>query len=229
MFINKIGYDHSKFGINNQDFGFEIDKFKCVVDGCSKGINGEDLHSEVGAKLFCYLLKDMLSKRYTEHTFNGFPIEIIIDEIFGDVLTSIFAYPKDICDYILFTILVVKEEEDNFKVYVYGDGNIILEKHNGDIDYLRIGEGNTPNFYAYNYIPQNYLVKEREDISFKIINFSKKEFKNIGIATDGLDYLLKTPYKILFENYLREKKEFYIRRLINREHKSCKDDITIVF
>ena len=53
MFINKIGTEHLETGMNCQDYGFVGERSSYVCDGCSEG-----KHSEVGAKLFCYMMEE---------------------------------------------------------------------------------------------------------------------------------------------------------------------------
>ncbi len=206
MFINKIGYYHIEYGINCQDFGIELNNKKIVLDGCSQG-----LHSEVGVKLFAHLYKN-----YT------------VQEAFC-VLTELFSTPTDILNYLCFTILSVYENEDNFITSVCGDGYIIKQKLDNTIEFEKFDYEGSPPYYIYNYINSQYLKKYQDGVDFLIKSYSKKEYKNIGIATDGIEYILNSPFKEEFEKYLIEQKAVAIKRLINRENKYFKDDITIAF
>jgi hypothetical protein len=197
MLINKIGYEHTSSWVNCQDFGFENSDIKCLVDGCSEG-----KHSEVGAKLFCYLFSK-----------NG-----SIEETFR-VLISMFTTPQDIKDYLLFTILYIQETENKFIVNVCGDGYIIKQSFNDEIDYHYIDFSNKPPYYAYNFIPSDNLTDYKDGVKFLTFEFDKSDFKSIGIASDGISYIINSPLHDEFEKYLLSKKEISIKRLINRQHK----------
>ena len=207
MFICKIGYMHVEKGLNCQDFGFESDKHKCIMDGCSEG-----LHSEVGAKLFAHLFSKGLD-----------PIECF------EKLSGIFPDYEDIRDHMLFTVLFVSQTDEEYIVDICGDGYIIKQKHDDSIEYEKIGdEGNAPEYFAYNYVSSDHLSKYKDGVEIKRHFLSKHEYKAVGVASDGLEYILNGPFKDEFEKHLIGRKEFAIRRLINREHKYFKDDISIV-
>jgi len=206
MFICKIGYEHIEKGLNCQDFGFENLEHKCVMDGCSEG-----KHSEVGAKLFGHLLSQ---DRYS------------IDDIFG-MLSDIFPKYEDVRNHLLFTVLIVSETKNDYIIDICGDGYIIKQKYDDSIEYEKIGEGNAPEYFAYNYVSPDHLSKYKDGVEFKRHLLPKIEYKAIGVASDGLEYILNSPFKEEFERLLLGRKEFAIRRLINREHKYFKDDISI--
>lgn len=206
MFINKIGYEHSEYGTNCQDFGIETDRIKYIVDGCSEG-----KHSEVGSKLFCHLLSKEFS---VKHSF--------------DMMTIIFNEYESIKNHLLFTILNLEETEAEFIVNSCGDGVIIKQLHDDTFEYIEIDQQGAPKYYAYNYIPAKYLSKYSEGVDFEPYFFNKDNFKHVGIASDGLSYILNSPYKGEFETLLLKRNTNGIKRLINREHKLFKDDITIL-
>lgn len=206
MIINKIGYEHIESGLNCQDFGIEYDNKKLVMDGCSGSI-----HSEVGAKLFAHLMKK--NKMSPQTTFS--------------TLTKIFTEDNEINDHLLFTILSLVELEDSFSVDICGDGYIIKQRYDDTLEYEKIGEGNMPPYYAYNFINKDKLSKYKEGTFFETRTYSKEDYKAIGIATDGLQYILDSYYKDEFEQYLILRKLNRIKLLINREHRHFKDDITI--
>ena len=206
MFINKIGYLHLEKGLNCQDFGFESDKHKCIMDGCSEG-----KHSEVGAKLFAHMFSKGLD-----------PIECF------EKLSEIFPNYEDIRNHMLFTVLLVSQNDDDYMVDICGDGYIIKQKYDDSIEYEKLGEGNTPEYYAYNFVSSDRLNKYKDGVEFKHHLLPKSEYKAVGVASDGLEYILNSPFKDEFEKHLIGRKEFAIRRLINRENKYFKDDISIV-
>jgi hypothetical protein len=209
MFINKIGYQHLELGLNNHDYGFEQDNIKCVVDGCSEG-----LHSEVGAKLFCHFYKNSNDNNDR------------ILKIFQQ-LTSIFSLVEDIKNHLLFTILLLYENDNIFHVQICGDGIIIKQKHDDTLEYEIKDYSGSPPYFSYNFIDEKYLTKYKDGVLIGVSNYWKTDYKAIGIASDGLQYILDSPFKEEFENLLIKRKEFAIKRLINREHKLFKDDITI--
>ncbi len=178
------------------------------MDGCSEG-----LHSEVGAKLFAHLFSNSKTKSVFE-CFNK--------------LTEIFCSYEDVKNHLLFTILCLYEDNENYSVDVCGDGYIIMQSHDDSLDYKKLGEGDTPEYYAYNFVNPEYLSKYKGGVSFNRHILSKRDYKAIGLASDGLEYILNSPFKEEFEKYFLLRKEFPIRRLINREHTYFKDDITIV-
>jgi len=208
MFINKIGYEHKEYGTNCQDYGWIYNNIKCVVDGCSAG-----LHSEVGAKLFCELFK----------------IENNIDNIFQKIFLTLDNSPENIKNYMCFTIMFVTENENNFIVKYCGDGYIIKQKHDNSIEFDKIDDGEYPKYYAYNYLDKKYLSHYQDGVSFEQILFPKTKYKNIGVSTDGLRFIFNKEFEQEFIKLLALNKEVAIKRLINRENKYFKDDITIAF
>jgi hypothetical protein len=202
-----MGFDHKEMGINCQDFGFINETLKCVVDGCSEG-----LHSEVGAKLFCQLFKE------------GFPVY----HIFQKMLTVIGAGPQNIRNYLCFTILTVSETENEFIVNYCGDGFIIKQTHGNSIEFVKLDDGEYPQYYAYNFIDKSFLKCYQGGVSFSRLVFSKAEYKKIGIATDGMRYIFNKDYETDFIDLLIKNKESAVKRLINRKHKHFKDDITLI-
>jgi serine/threonine protein phosphatase PrpC len=81
---------------------------------------------------------------------------------------------------------------------------------------------------VYNYTDKKYLSHYTEGVEISQKIFNKSDYKNIGLATDGLRYIFDKEYEQEFIRLLEQNKESAIKRLINREHKHFKDDITIV-
>lgn len=202
-----MGHEHKNSLRNGQDFGFVNEIHKCVVDGCSEGD-----HSEVGAKMFCHLLK------------RSGNIQESMDQ-----LVSFFPSFDDIKHHLLFTILFVEETETQFIVYHAGDGFIITQTKDDQLDYIPLDYGGAPPYLAYNYIDSRYLKKYAEGVEIKTEIFEKEVFKNVGVATDGLAYLLNSNFQEEFENYLRLNKDNRIKLLMNRIHSQLYDDITIAW
>ncbi|HBY21228.1 MAG TPA: hypothetical protein DEG71_09545 [Clostridiales bacterium] len=207
MFINKIGFEHKETGLNCHDYGFINNKVKCIVDGCSEG-----LHSEVGSKLFCHLFNEGYS----------------IDDIFNKIFATIDNTAQNIKNYLCFTILFIEETENSYVVNYCGDGYIIKQKQNDVIEFEKIDDGEYPKYYIYNYTDKKYLSHYKDGVEINQMTFLKSEHKNIGIATDGLRYIFGKEYENEFIELLEKGKESAIKRLINREYKHFKDDITII-
>lgn len=211
MFINKIGMEHLESGMNCQDYGFIGEHSSYVCDGCSEG-----KHSEVGAKLFCHL------KETTLHDVN---------EIFSAMCNLIGETPKWKRDFMSFTILRLSETEVEFYVNYCGDGYIILQDHDGNITFEELSDGEYPKYYIYNYIPPEYLKHYKDGVSFSQKTYSKEEYAKVGIASDGLRYILQADEELKqeFINCLKSGKELKTKLFINRNNKIFKDDVTIVF
>lgn len=211
MIVNKIGAQHLDFGKNCQDFGIENEHRKLVCDGCS-----ESEHSEVGAKAYCHLAELGYGTR----------------QIFKK-LTGIFGQSSEsVRNYLCFTILDVVENEAAFQVSYCGDGYIILEDVLGNISFAELNDGEYPRYFAYNYCDASTLKHYKEGVDFYRKTFSKKKYKNIGVASDGLRYLIKSQnpqLKAEFTELLKTGNAVKIKRFINRNQRVFQDDITIVF
>lgn len=210
MFINKIGMEHLESGMNCQDYGREGGGWAVVCDGCSEG-----KHSEVGAKLYCHLVDNW-----------KFPFENIkkMIELLGDK-------PQTLRDYLSFTILELSDSDTEFVVRYCGDGYIILQDHDGNITFEELSDGEYPKYYIYNYIAPEYLKHYKDGVSFSQKTYSKEEYAKVGIASDGLRYILQADEELKqeFINCLKSGKELKTKLFINRNHKIFKDDVTIVF
>lgn len=211
MFINKIGMEHLETGMNCQDYGFVGERSSYVCDGCSEG-----KHSEVGAKLFCHL------KQKTDCD---------ATDIFSMMIDVIGGNPNWKRDFLCFTILRLAECADCFTVSYCGDGYIILQDHDGNITFEELSDGEYPKYYIYNYIEPEYLKHYKDGVSFSQKTYSKEKYAKVGIASDGLRYILQADEKLKqeFINCLKSGKELKTKLFINRNHKIFKDDVTIVF
>lgn len=217
MFINKIGQQHLEYGLNCQDAGLLKDKIKIVCDGCSEGKN-----SEVGAKLFCHLYDVFNLKQYgvIQGIANAFTI-----------LAPMFNQTSEtVKNYICFTILIVEETDDDFLVYYCGDGFIIAQKRDGNIDFIELNDGEYPKYYSYNYTKKESLKYYKDGVSVQSVHFPKSEYLNVGIASDGLRYIF-TDKNIEEKSVelLKNNKEIALKRFINKNQTIFKDDITIAF
>lgn len=211
MFINKIGMEHVESGMNCQDYGFSGEKVSYICDGCSDG-----KHSEVGAKLFCHLKQTLFAD---------------VDYIFRMLCEIIGEKVEWKRDFLSFTILRLAETTENFTVNYCGDGYIILQDHNGNIAFEELTDGEYPKYYIYNYIDKEHLKHYKDGVSFSEKTFSKEEYTKIGIASDGLRFILQADEELKqeFMDCLKSGKEIKTKLFINRNHKIFRDDITIVF
>lgn len=211
MFVSKIGAQHLESGMNCQDYGLETERMKLVCDGCSEGA-----HSEVGVKMYCHLSGLGYSTK----------------QIFKRLVSAFGQSPSSIRDYLCFTILKVVEDEDSFSVSYCGDGFLILEDLEGNITFEELSDGEYPKYFAYNYCDAGALAYYKDGVEFTEHIFSKKRYKNVGIASDGLRFIAKSEDKALraeLAGLLRTGKAVAVKRFVNRNQKMFKDDITIVF
>lgn len=211
MFINKIGMEHVEIGKNCQDYGFESLGNYIVCDGCSEGE-----HSEVGAKICCYLMG----------------IHMMSAEVAFSRMINLFGRnPKTLKNYLSFTILELSDTTDEWIIDYCGDGYIILQDHNGNITFEELSDGEYPKYYVYNYIDKEHLNHYKDGVSFSQKTFSKEDYAKVGIASDGLRFILQADEELKqeFIECLESGKEIKTKLFINRNHKIFRDDITIVF
>lgn len=226
MFVNKIGQHHLELGENCQDFGkyeivpnsihFKIHKLVC--DGCSEG-----KHSEIGAKLFTKM--------------NNAPY--MADSIMKEMVDFLGDEPYIIKNYLCFTILDVWEfdytdsEGGLFEINYCGDGYFITQDYQDNIEFTKIDNGEFPKYFSYNFInDKSKLSSYRDGVRFETEFFDKKQFKNVGVASDGIRYILNCENNNLREEFisiLREDKEVKMKRFINKHQSIFKDDVTIAF
>lgn len=228
--VSKMGSDHSFANVNNHDFAFNLLNMKVVMDGCGSG-----KYSEVGTRLFGQLF----ARKAQEYFEKG---ESINCDNFIEVVDSIFKKMLKLCSdtsFIFqnycFTILVCFELEDEFVVFSCGDGFIIKENED-DISFEELDDGEYPAYYIYNFIEDKASLKEYQDgVSFKVAHFSKTDYINVGVATDGLRYFdnLLEVEKVKMMKYLHEGIGPAIEKLINRNNLQRNgmfhDDISICF
>lgn len=231
VLISKIGSLHVFEGIPKQDNLLAIDNVKMVLDGCSQDESGKWLKSEVGVNLFAQLFERLPQ----DVRCNPEAIENCTNMIFEKLLliaNDVTFISNNFC----FTILVLYELDDRFVVNYCGDGYIITRKKDilegeNEIEYISLdsecNEG-FPIYYVYNYISSKIYTQK---ITFKQKEFMKSEYEKVGIASDGLKYLLDLGFgtvKKLNENLLNDKAG-KIRVQIARNSDSIKDDITICY
>lgn len=251
MFINKIGQHHLEFGENCQDAGiykvympednpysneeecFNVHKLVC--DGC-----GEGKHSEVGAKLYTLLNKAPIVDLNTAlDSIVRLLTQSSDDKSLFMPMQKLKINPQVIKDYCCFTILDVWDmddleypEDSHFLVYYCGDGYIITQDHDDDINFIKLDDGDYPKYMAYNYLDKEHLSQYKEGVSFERESYNKSEFKNVGVASDGIRFILNHEDKDLvneFTEILKSGKENRMKRFINKHQQIFKDDVTISF
>lgn len=216
MIISSQGFGHFVKGINNQDFGIESSRAILILDGCSGAP-----YAEVGTKMFAQILKTK------EGWDNVEKFEDKVKETFDEIVQMFKPYYKEekdmkkfMMDNMLFTIIALFKETEQFIVKLFGDGYMITENANGRISYLKCYYGKEPPYYAYNYIHKGYQK------TIKTFTFNKKIFPQVVIATDGVAPFEKGMLKNQDKNII-ECKENLLKMAIQSERKSFFDDITI--
>lgn len=224
-----MGSDHNFANINNQDYAFNLLNMKIVMDGCGSG-----KHSEIGTKVFAQLF----ARKAKEFFEKG---KYISEDNIVEVVDSIFEKMLQLCNdtqFIFqnycFTILICFELENEFVVYSCGDGYIIKENEAG-ISFDKLDNGEYPCYYIYNYIEDKGILSEYKDgVTFKVTRFNKKDFFNVGVASDGLRFYenLLDVEKNKFFKFLSNGSRPQIEKLINRNNRKNEmfhDDISICF
>lgn len=221
MLYSTQGFGHFENGLNNQDFGIELPRTLLVLDGCSAA-----KYSEIGTRLFAQLFSrkeecDKLEK-----------FENNVKEVFDDIIAMFEKYypnKKDfendfIMDNLLFTILACFETDDKFIVKMFGDGYIITQNVEGLVSYIKFNYGKCPPYFAYKYC--NYTNTPYQNYQFKTFEFDKKQFKKVGIATDGIKSIVLNGQRTQ-DNFICNGKKVLINHYI-KSHKSWfYDDVTI--
>lgn len=223
MFINKIGYHHSEYGENNQDYGIQIEdgNYSVICDGCGSG-----KHSEVGAKLFCIKMEQNINTDI--YNFNSNMKEILNvfktkdDNISKSIVRNFLSFT---------TIGLDKRFLYNFHIEYSGDGYIILQDYEDNITFVELETvlENEPEYLIYSIIDEKNESVYENCQGLKFLTYSKEIYKNAGISSDGLRFIFGSPIEQDFINALKDGKENKIKRLINMNSKIFQDDITISF
>lgn len=235
--VTQRGSGHEKISITrNQDCYFSHGKVIGVSDGCSMG-NVQDFISttEVGSTLIWQLFelygKDVLEKPDKVEENMNKAMEAIINMVLLSSPTK-----NDLWKFMLrncsFTLLLAFELEDRFVVRFLGDGYVIAQNNNKQFTYIELNYGSAPPYLLYNYF--DYATneeKEEEGSSFKTLTFSKKHFKNIFLASDGIKPILfstREAEKKEIEKAFLELNQTQALTVLNRIRSSLQDDCTIV-
>ena len=217
MRICRQGNGHYLNGLNNQDFCYMENNLKLVTDGCSSAE-----FSEVGTRLFVQAFAK-LPNRFDVNEF-----EANVKKAFDSILS--ITTKEDANDFIannlLFTIIACFETEDKYIVKFIGDGYIITVNHEDVVSYTRLFYGKTPPYFAYTKIPTTTY---EEPLKFKTFEYSKKDFKLVGIASDGIAPIAEKKLDVDFDALILGTDTKYSPEGIIRSNQSqFFDDITIL-
>ena len=222
--VCKIGKSHVFEDQNNQDFVLSLPNAKMVFDGCGSG-----KFSEIGSRLFAELL--MFQKdEITIETFTS-----IVHETFQKLKDSFkgLVGEKNIDRFLKhnlsFTILACFETETEYIVYTAGDGFILLDAEE-EFYYDILDDGEYPAYYVYNFMEdKSVLAAYQNGVNFHIHRYSKEEWKNVGVATDGFRFIeeLNDAEINHLVAALSEGKKGLVEKIINRNCDVFKDDISI--
>lgn len=220
MQICRQGNGHYLSGLNNQDFCYMEKNLKLLTDGCSEG-----KFSEVGTRLF-HQFFSLLDSRFDVNKF-----EENVEATFSKI-TSLFSDmgEQNTTDFIvnnmLFTIIACFELEDKFIVKYIGDGYIVTVNSNNMVTYIRLSYGKTPPYYAYNVLATNTY---KDKLEFKTFEFSKEDFKKVGLASDGIMPIVEKRIADDFDPFILGTETKYTPEgIIKSNHTSFFDDITIM-
>lgn len=219
MKICRQGNGHYLSGLNNQDFYYMEGNLKLITDGCSSG-----KFSEVGTRLFAQYFSTIDSR------FDYSKFESNVDKTFSKICQIASGSSSEKAEFIannmLFTIIACFELEDKFVVKFIGDGYIITVNNNDMVSYIRLFYGKTPPYFAYNKLDTE-IYKER--LRFKTFEFPKKDFKMVGIASDGIQPIAERKIDVDFDACIIGKETKYSPEGIIKSNQSCFfDDVTIL-
>ena len=219
MQICRQGTGHFKDGLNNQDFCYMENNLKLLTDGCSSAA-----FSEVGTRLFVQAFSRL------EHRLDPTKFEENVEKAFDSVLQITGDDPTYteyfIANNMLFTILACFEMEDKFVVKFIGDGYIITVNQHDMVSYIRLSYGKAPPYYAYNKVPATLY---SESLSFKTFEFAKKDFKMVGIASDGILPIVEKKIDFDFNRFILGTEQAYSPEGVIRTNQNLfYDDVTIL-
>lgn len=219
MKVCRQGNGHYLNGLNNQDFCYIEKNLKLITDGCSEGA-----FSEVGTRLFVQQFS-RIDSRFDVNKFES-NVEKTFSKICSANSGSFDEKTEFIINNMLFTIIACFELEDKYVVKFIGDGYIITVNNNDMVSYIRLSYGKTPPYYAYNKIRTKAYTNK---LKFKTFEFSKKDFKKVGIASDGIAPIAERKIGDDFDPYIIGVETKYTPEGIIRSHQNLFfDDVTIL-
>ena len=218
--VSKIGSDHGFQGVNRQDFGIIFNNVKLSLDGCSSG-----KFSEIGVGLFA----QALSKRndITAATFDH-----VVYEEMRRLTEGLSFTDNDLFENFCFTILAAIETESEFVVFSCGDGYIFAITTENELEIIDVdcGYNNYPPYFVYNLMNPNSLSDYKDGVRFNVHHFSKDEYSNVGVGSDGYRFVenLDNIDRVKFNEAIVAGKPGRVGQIINRCSSVFRDDITIV-
>lgn len=241
MLISKIGSMHIEKMCNNQDFYLMGDNFKLITDGCSAGKD-----NDFGTRLFCKLFNQLKEKNEVKKFESN--VDKVFNQIFKFFVINLYSdMEKEDYEFLInnlsFTILACFETEDSFIVKFVGDGYIITQNMNGHLSYIKLDYGPCPPYFVYNYIDACHKPTYTDKLTFNTYVFDKTLFKNVGLASDGIEPAvfgknarLKDAEREKFDKFIlnisgmsSERNTNQIASLIQRNSIYFVDDTTILF
>lgn len=238
MIISKIGNVHVKGRKNNQDFYLEGDRCRILTDGCSAG---ED--SDFGTRLFLKLFSTI--ENWEDESKFEENVSLTFEKIFDIFDINVKENPRKSYEFILnnlcFTISAIFEFDDCFMVKYLGDGYIVTQNVMDQISYIKIDYGKYPPYYVYNLMESEKKNVYKEKLKFNSYVFTKKLFKNVGLASDGIEPLvfeksIKSCDHSKFDSFLvndenldEERNTNRIANFLQRNSVHFYDDTTIIF
>ena len=222
MLINSQGFGHYLQQINNQDFAFETSRMLLVLDGCSGA-----KYSEVGTRLFTQLF----SRKEENDSVENF--EKNVKEVFDEIIEMFRKfYPTQeelendfIMENLLFTIIACFECENEFIVKMFGDGYIITQNIKDNLSFMKFSYGKCPPYFGYKYC-YSLTPNVFKDYEFKTFKFDKKDFKNVGIASDGIFPIVRKK-ATGFDTDIIKTNNIGLKMSMKMQGRQFADDVTI--
>ena len=101
------------------------------------------------------------------------------------------------------------------------------EHLDGTIEFEELSDGEYPKYFAYNYVDKDMLKQYKDGVIFSTKAFPKDEYRNIGVASDGIRFAMKDEqFKKEFTEALQSGKEVRVKRFINKHQRVFQDDTT---
>jgi len=215
--ISQPGEGRKERKEQNQDYCVSVGNIAVVLDGC-----GSASQSEIGAKMFGEAIRKNSLKLNPQN----------FEKFINDCMFKCYKSrtEKDFINKFQFTILLCFEESDRFIVFSSGDGYIITINNSNKLELIEIInqlEENAPEYWSYNMMDNQ---KRNIDIfPFKKLIFSKKEYSNVYVSSDGIRFIVNGE-KLLFDEFcelLNEKNSEKLSDFFKESEETLKDDTSI--
>lgn len=241
MVISKQGKITKLYDENSKTYGIESKHLKIVCEG-----SPDSLHADMGIQLYLLFMKESVEKMLSDalahqpkHDSVYVQMDMILAGEFRVVIENVFnntclleLNSKQLKDYFSFDIIGVFHEQDVYNVALCGDGYIIKESTDGNIEFVRVSTTDSMP-YIYNYLeeynknPQNEVVYE-----FNTRNFYSRDVNMIGVATRGVQPIVDSSDEDLKEKFyslISRRDEHGLRMLFDDLSDELINDFTIVF